>query len=194
MGGAVSDKATAVGDAVSNAPANVKLKARGNPLAAGAVAFGLGFLVSSLIPASQKEQDAAAGLKDKAEPLKEKVSEIGKDMAANLKDSAQEAVQSVKETATDGRQNVKDEGASAKADVQGQVQESKESVPARSQDSKETVQGQVAGLQGDRAGRSQVQLLRTSATGSSQPAAAGLPRRAALGGGSLPFRSRPRAW
>ena len=46
----VQDGASAVGDAVSNAPSVAKRKTRGNPLAAGLIAFGAGLLVSSLIP------------------------------------------------------------------------------------------------------------------------------------------------
>ena len=56
------DKASVVGDAVSGAPAAAKQKTRGNPLAAGLIAFGAGLLVSSMFPSSQKEQHAVAGL------------------------------------------------------------------------------------------------------------------------------------
>ena len=112
------DRASAVGDAVTGAPATAKRKAQGNPLAAGLVAFGLGFLVSGLIPASEREKEAAVSLKAKAEPLKEKL--------------------------TDAAQAVKDEGLSAKSDVQGQVADSKESVTGQVADSKDSVTGQVA--------------------------------------------------
>jgi hypothetical protein len=125
---ALQDKASAVGDAVSNAPAQVKQKARGNPLAAGLIAFGAGLLVSGLIPSSQKEQEAVSTLQEKAEPLKEKATEAAKEVASNLQEPAQEAAQSLKETAAQGVQNVKDEGVSAKQDVQGQMQDSAETV------------------------------------------------------------------
>jgi Protein of unknown function (DUF3618) len=130
---ALQDKASAVGDAVSNAPAQVKQKARGNPLAAGLIAFGAGLLVSSLIPSSEREQEAVSTLQDKAEPLKEKATESAKEVAANLQQPAQEAAQSVKETAAEGVQNVKGEGASAKQDVQDQLQGSKENVRRQAQ-------------------------------------------------------------
>ncbi len=127
-GSAVGDKASSVGDAVGNAPSTVKAKAQGNPLAAGLVAFGIGYAIASAIPASQKEQQAAVAVKEKAEPLKQELADIGKEAAANLKEPAQEAVESVKATATDAAQTVKDEGTSAASDVQGQVQDSKQSV------------------------------------------------------------------
>jgi Protein of unknown function (DUF3618) len=130
---AVQDKASAVGDAVSNAPAQVKQKARGNPLAAGLIAFGAGLLVSSLIPSSQREQEAVSTLQDKAEPLKEKATEAARDVASNLREPAQEAAQSVKDTAAGGVENVKGEGASAKQDVQDQLEGSKENVRRQAQ-------------------------------------------------------------
>lgn len=127
-GGAISDKASQAGDAIASAPQRAKQGTRGNPLAAGLIAFGAGLLISGLIPSSQKEQRAVADLQRKAEPLKEKAAEAGREIADNLKGTAQEAVESVKATATEGVENVKAEGQSAKDQVQGQVQDSKESV------------------------------------------------------------------
>ena len=121
-------KVSEAGDALAAAPGNVKQKTRGNPLAAGLIAFGAGLLVSSLIPASQKEQDAVSGLQENLEPLKQKASDAAKDMADNLRAPAQEAVDSVKATATDAVANVKDEGQAAKDQVQGQAETSKTAV------------------------------------------------------------------
>ena len=67
-------KVSEVGDALTGAPAAVKQKTQGNPLAAGLIAFGAGLLISSLIPSSQKEQDAVSGLQENLEPLKQKAS------------------------------------------------------------------------------------------------------------------------
>ena len=131
----LQDKASAVGDAVSSAPTRVRQGARGNPLAAGLIAFGAGLLVSGLLPSSQKEQQALSTLQEKAEPLKEKATEAVKDVASSLKEPTQEAAQSVKETAAGGVQAVKEEGASAKQDVQGQLQDSRETVRQETQSS-----------------------------------------------------------
>ncbi len=124
----MSDRASAVGDAVTGAPAAAKEKTRGNPLAAGLIAFGAGLLVSGLIPSTQKEQEAVSGLQSNLEPLKEKAAEAAKEIGENLRGPAQEAVESVKTTATEGVENVKAEGQSAKDDVQSQAQESKDRV------------------------------------------------------------------
>jgi hypothetical protein len=132
---ALQDKASAVGDAVSSAPTRVRQRARGNPLAAGLIAFGAGLLVSGLLPSSQKEQEALSTLQDKAEPLKEKATEAAKEVASNLQEPAQEAAQSLKQTATEGVQAVKEEGSSAKQDVQGQLQDSRDTMKEQTQSS-----------------------------------------------------------
>lgn len=123
-----SSTAGSVGDAVSSAPGTVKAKARGNPLAAGVIAFGVGLLVASLIPASEKEQQAAEAIKEKAQPLVEQATEAAKEVAGNLKEPAQEAVEQVKSTATDAAETVKEEGKSSVADVKDQAQQAKDSV------------------------------------------------------------------
>jgi ElaB/YqjD/DUF883 family membrane-anchored ribosome-binding protein len=131
VAGTVQDKASAVGDAVSGAPATAKQRTRGNPLAAGLIAFGAGMVVSSLIPSSQKEREAVSNLQGNLEPLKDKATEVAKDIGQQLKEPAQEAAESVKTTATGGVQNVKDEGMAAKDQVQGQAEESKTRVQER---------------------------------------------------------------
>jgi Protein of unknown function (DUF3618) len=124
----VSEKASDAADAVREAPATLKRKAQGNPLAAGVVAFGLGMLVSSLIPSSEKERQAVSTLQENLEPVKEKATEVARDVGEGLKPSAQEAADSVKSTAQEGVESVKQEGQSAAQDVKGQAQESKETV------------------------------------------------------------------
>ena len=122
--GSAQDRASGALDTVSDAPAQVQRKTRGNPLAAGLIAFGIGYLISSAIPSSEKEQEVAGRLQEKAAPLKEKVSEAAGDVADRLREPAQQAAASVKGAATDAVSNVKDESVSARDDVQGQVRES----------------------------------------------------------------------
>lgn len=124
----VTDRASAVGDAVSNAPALAQQKTRGNPLAAGLIAFGVGLLASSLIPASRKEQRAVSTLQDNLEPLKQQAAEVAKEVADNLREPAQRAAEAVAAVATDGAANVKDAAQSAADDVSAQAQESKDVV------------------------------------------------------------------
>jgi hypothetical protein len=66
----VSEKASEAREAVREVPTTVKRKAQGNPLAAGVIAFGLGMLVSSLIPSSEKERQAVSQLHENLKPVK----------------------------------------------------------------------------------------------------------------------------
>jgi hypothetical protein len=123
-GAHLSDAGAAIGDA----PAMAKTKTQGNPLAAGLIAFGAGLLVSSLIPASQKEREAADALKSAAEPLTTELTEAAKHVAEGLKEPAQEAMENVKATASEATEHVKSEGQGAVADVKDRTAEAKDNV------------------------------------------------------------------
>ncbi len=126
------DKMSSLGDTASGAPQMARQKTQGNPLAAGMIAFGAGWLVSSLIPASEKEQQAAQAVKDKAsehsDTLKAPLTEAANEMKENLRGPAQQAAESVKSTATDAAANVKGEAQSAKDDVTSHAQQAKDEV------------------------------------------------------------------
>ena len=122
--GSAQDRASGALDTVTDAPAQVQRRTRGNPLAAGLVAFGIGYLISSAIPSSEKEQHAASRLQDKAAPLTDKVRDAASEVADRLREPAQQAAASVKDAATDAVTHVKDEGTTARDDVQSQVRDS----------------------------------------------------------------------
>ena len=115
--GTAGEALHSVGDAAASAPEQVTRRTQGNPLAAGLIAFGVGALVSSLIPATDPERSLAAEAKEKAQPLVEETKQIAQDAAQDLKEPAQQAVESVKQSATDAAATVKVEGRSAAADV-----------------------------------------------------------------------------
>jgi gas vesicle protein len=125
--------ATTMGDAVSNAPNAVARKAQGSPIAAGLIAFGAGLLVSSILPASRVEQQAAEKMKDTAQPMVDDITDTAKEVAGNLKEPAQQAMEEVKSTATDAAATVKDEATSAADDVKSQAQDSKDTVQQAAQ-------------------------------------------------------------
>ena len=124
----VSERASEAREAVRQAPRRMKRTAQGNPLAAGVVAFGLGMLVSSLIPSSERERGTVSQLQENLEPVKEKATELARDVGESLKPAAQDAAQSVKTTAQEGVEAVKQEGQSAAQDVKDQARESKDTV------------------------------------------------------------------
>lgn len=123
-GSTISDAGAAIGDA----PHKAAVKTQGNPLAAGLIAFGAGLLVSSLIPPSQKEREAADALKTAAEPVTTQLTEAAKDVAQGLKEPAQEAMENVKATATDAAEHVKGEGQTAVYDVKDSATDAKDRV------------------------------------------------------------------
>ncbi|MFC7491398.1 MULTISPECIES: DUF3618 domain-containing protein [unclassified Knoellia] len=108
-----ADMAHQAADVASSAPQQLRSQTRGNPLAAGAVALAAGWLLGSLLPASQKEREGAQAVREQAQPLVDEATSMAKEAAAHLKEPAQEAAASVKETAQAGAQEVKAEGASA---------------------------------------------------------------------------------
>jgi hypothetical protein len=124
---AVSGAASSVGDAVSglgsaaaSAPQAVRQQTQGNPLAAGLVAFGVGMLISSLAPATQKEQELASQAEQKAlGPLQDKAQEV----ASELQGPAQEAAQQIKEVATQAATDTADQAKSAAEDVKAPLQQ-----------------------------------------------------------------------
>jgi hypothetical protein len=125
---------TAVG-AVQQAPDTVVRQTQGNPLAAGLIAFGVGWLVSSLLPATEKErqlaQQAESAVKEHKDMLLEPAKEAAQEIGDQLKPAAQQAVESVKSTAQDAAETVKQEGQSAAQEVQGQAEQAKQTVQTR---------------------------------------------------------------
>jgi uncharacterized protein YjbJ (UPF0337 family) len=132
----VQGAASSAADAVQQAPDAVIRQTQGNPLAAGLIAFGVGWLVSSLLPASEKErqlaQQAENAVREHKDTLLEPAKQAAQEMGEQLKPAAQEAVESVKSTAQDAASTVAEEGKSAAADVQGQAQQAKETVQSKS--------------------------------------------------------------
>ncbi|MEY9952344.1 DUF3618 domain-containing protein [Leifsonia sp. EB34] len=110
-------------DATADAGRRVVAKAEGNPVAVGLVAFGLGLLAASLIPASDKEQELAAKAKDAAQPMLQEAAEVGKEIANDLKQPAQEAVEAVKETAQESVETVRAEATDRAGDVADDAKE-----------------------------------------------------------------------
>lgn len=120
----LSDRASAVGDRASDAPQAVRRQTQGNPLAAGLVALGAGWLLGSLLPASEKERELAAAARDNVEPMLQEGKDAVRAAAENLKEPAQEALDAVKQSAQDSADTVKDAARSTTAEVKDSAQES----------------------------------------------------------------------
>jgi ElaB/YqjD/DUF883 family membrane-anchored ribosome-binding protein len=107
------------------AVSTIESKTQGNPLAAGAVAFGAGMLLSALLPASDKEaqlaQRAIDTAKEQGQPVIDQAKSMGQEMGQNLKESAADAAAEVKSTAQESAQNVKAEGQSSAQTVKDEA-------------------------------------------------------------------------
>jgi hypothetical protein len=119
--GSIGSTNSSISEKVSDMPETMRRQTEGNPLAAGLVAFAGGWLVSSLLPATRAEEQAAQAVQEKSseltEPVKQQLSEAAGEMKANLHDSAQQSVQAVKDTAADAAATVKEEGTAAASSI-----------------------------------------------------------------------------
>ncbi|MCK6068412.1 MULTISPECIES: DUF3618 domain-containing protein [Microbacterium] len=127
-GSSVQGAGSSAMSSVSDAGQTVVSKAQGNPLAVGLVAFGVGLVAASLIPASQREKDAAGTIKEQAQPLVDQASGAVKEMGEHLKEPAQEAAAAVKDSATSAASTVKEEATSSADTVTERAREARDTV------------------------------------------------------------------
>ena len=134
-----SDATDSMRDGAQNAAGTVQRQTEGNPLAAGMIAFGAGWLMSSLMPASEKETRLAQQAVDRAKesPLVDEAKSVGQEMGENLKESASEAADRVKSTAQDSAETVKAEGQSSTENVKAEGQ-------SRAQNVQQDVKGRTS--------------------------------------------------
>jgi Protein of unknown function (DUF3618) len=122
-GGSVGSAASSVGDAAGAAPAAMRRQAEGNPLAAGLIAFGVGWLLSSLAPATQPEQELARAVEDKVTDLAEPVKAAAQEVAGNLQEPLQQSAEQIKSAATDAASETAEQAKSAAQDVREPLQQ-----------------------------------------------------------------------
>jgi hypothetical protein len=119
MGGTVE---TAI-ESVHGAPQAVRSQAQGSPMAAGAIAFGIGFIAAAAFPPSRTEEQLAGNLTDRIEPLKQEASAAAHDLVDHLREPAMNAVDAVKETAAEGKQALQDAAKEAAQQTKEQGQQ-----------------------------------------------------------------------
>jgi hypothetical protein len=126
---AAGDKVSSAADTVGDAPASIRRGTQGNPLAAGLIAFGAGWLVSSLLPASEPERRLADQATDLArEHVVPVARQAAEEVKENLREPVQQAADSIRSEAADAATTVKDEARSATEDVSGRAQEAQQNL------------------------------------------------------------------
>jgi hypothetical protein len=138
VGDRASSAVSAVGDQVQQAPHRITEGTQGNPIAAGAVAFGLGVLLGSLAPPAREEVQAAEAV---LPALQDEARAIGRSVAETAREGAQQAVEETKAAATDAVAEVRDQAQGAADEVKGQAQGAADEVKGQAQDAKDQVQG-----------------------------------------------------
>jgi hypothetical protein len=100
---------------------------QGNPIAAGMIAFGVGLLTASLIPATELERRAGQRIKDNAdamlEPIREPLTESAEQLKEDITGSATVALDEVKQTAKEAAQTAKDQAVSSTKDATKKAKE-----------------------------------------------------------------------
>ncbi|HYI61695.1 MAG TPA: DUF3618 domain-containing protein [Acidimicrobiales bacterium] len=122
---AVSEAASSLGDQVAQAPDRIRQGTEGNPLAAGAVAFGLGVLVGSMAPPTREEVEVAGKVLD---PLQEQATAMGQEVAGAAREAATEAMSEVRDQAQEAQQQVTERAQEAQQQVTERAQGAKDQV------------------------------------------------------------------
>jgi len=123
--------AGAVGGQAKEAPGAIRQRTETNPMAAGLVALGAGFLAATLLPPTQKERQAAERLQSGLAPVKEQAGSIGRDIAGELQQSAQGRVEQLKESATEAVDRVKQDARASSQEVKEEAQQATAQVKGR---------------------------------------------------------------
>lgn len=116
----VQGTAGTVQDTTQSAVDTTRRRTEGNPLAAGLLAFGAGWLVSSLLPASEAERRATASAQDAlrehadvVQPMVDQAKQGAQEVGQHMKEEAAESAQEVREHAQQAASAVTEEGKQA---------------------------------------------------------------------------------
>jgi len=108
VGHSVAGTAHDTTQTASNMPDAVRSRSQGNPMVAGGIAFGVGFLAAVAFPPSRAEREATSSMMSKAEPVKDEMTKAAHEIADHLKEPAQTAVAEVKTAANQAAGEVTD--------------------------------------------------------------------------------------
>jgi ElaB/YqjD/DUF883 family membrane-anchored ribosome-binding protein len=96
----MGDASGRVSDTVQEAPERLEHATRGNPIAAGLIAAGLGALAGSLLPTSEPERELGGKLRDELEePVRSELQHAGEEVRDDLRQDAQHSAEAIRSTA-----------------------------------------------------------------------------------------------
>jgi hypothetical protein len=104
--GSVGSTAASVGSSAAEVPGAVLTRTQGAPLAAGLAAFGIGFVVASIAPASRVEERAAAKLEPALQSAAGEVGAAAMAVGDQVRDEARAAAVDLRESAEESAQRV----------------------------------------------------------------------------------------
>lgn len=93
-------------DTIRHGPELARRQTRGNPLAAGAVALGAGWLVAGLMPESRQERKLVARAEPKLAEAVATAKSEGESLVSELKEPAKEAAEQMQHSAKDAASEV----------------------------------------------------------------------------------------
>jgi len=139
------------GQRLSDAEDSIERSLRGNPLAAGLIAVGVGALAGSLLPASRTEQRLAHSVREQAEPrIREELQSTGKELGEHLTEEAKHAAQQTADVAKSAAQSTAD---SAKDAARSTGEHAKDAARSTGEQAKDAAQQtKEAARQGDEGG------------------------------------------
>jgi len=113
-GGEWRDRLADSRDAAQDAPERLEDATRGNPLAAGMIALGVGALAGSLLPPSRPERRIASDVREDLEqPLRHELQDSGRELGDRLAERAQDAADEVRSTARDASKRTAEDARAA---------------------------------------------------------------------------------
>jgi hypothetical protein len=104
-------------EGVHHAPQMLRRRTRGNPMAAGAIALGAGWLFATVLPRTQEERAMARRIEPKLAETAAAVKSEGQALASDLAEPAREAVEQVKHTGQEVASELRDEAKDAASSV-----------------------------------------------------------------------------
>lgn len=108
-----SEKVHEAQEAMADVPHMVRRQTRGNPIAAGLVAFGSGLLIASAFGPTSAERKAARAAQPVVGEAIEEAKEAGRDITEEMKDSSKRSVEEVRDEARDAGERLRSEASEA---------------------------------------------------------------------------------